>query len=232
MFKYLLGAVTLVGSVSFASSQLPGTAKTYSIALNPHATAYDGEKFDRHFQLTTTLQIAEKIVAQAKTYDSEICDYDDNGQASNCQDVCVSSVEFTAGKLLTKAQDLDSGKVVRAEKDLKLTARSESVAGKCNGSAPQLNSQAASVFGYRSASTEVSFARNDQQTLAFVFDTFTADIKNLGNNTYEVTQLNLSDKISGAAYYTHVSKDMLTWGVWNLVREGQIVREPGYENGF
>ena len=57
-------------------------------------------------------------------------------------------------------------------------------------------------------------------------------MKNMGNNVYEVTHINLQDKITGAVYYTHVSKDMLTWGVWNLVEEGEIQRSAGQVDGF
>lgn len=49
---------------------------------------------------------------------------------------------------------------------------------------------------------------------------------------YEVNQINLQDKITGAVNYTHVSKDMLTWAVWNLVKEGQIQRSADQVDGF
>lgn len=227
MLKGILTLVTLLGSVSFASS---AAEKTYSIYLNPHATSYKGEKFNRHFLLKTTFKIADKITGKAKSYDNQNCDFDDNGMPLNCVDACVSTVVFNVGTLLTKAKDLDTGKIITTEEPVQMSARSESEVGACNGSVPQISRAAESDNAARTP--EMYFAKKQQQLLQVMFSSYSADIKNLGNDNYEITKVNLPENLNGIVFYTHVIKDMLTWGVSARVVDGQIIKEPGLKDGF
>jgi len=203
---------------AFSSSTNLGTVKTYSLDLNPHATSYQGETFNRHFAVTVSLSLSAESVASAKPYDSQQCQYRSNGDveiAYGCVPACDSVVQFQLGSATLHVQDLDSRKSFDSAAEPLIVSATDTTLGGCNGAVPALTSQTTSPTN---KSIYLSITLGGDQKLSVAVNELAAQFISTDQNLYSATQIAVSDKLQGQIYYQQESD----WMISTSVLAGQL----------